>query len=104
MLLRPTIRCAPKSPNHVHVPVKATRSIGDDDDNREARDLKLVNSGMDTGIHAEGLNGQRGVRHPPLWQFLVYYDMDSVLPHPESYLQVLESGECAVDPVQWWCW
>jgi hypothetical protein len=33
-----------------------------------------------------------------LRQFLVYYDMDSVPPNPEPYLQVLMSSECAVNP------
>jgi hypothetical protein len=98
LLLPPTIRYAPKSPDHVTVPVIATRSIGDDDDNHEAWDLEPVSSGGDTGLHPGGLNGQRGVRHPSLGQFLVYYDMDSVLPYPESSLRVLVSGECAVDP------
>jgi hypothetical protein len=85
MLLHLTIRCASKSPNHVHVPVKATRSIGDDD-HHEARDLEPVISGMDTGFHPEGLNGQRDVRHPTLGQFLVHYNMDSVPPYPEPSL------------------
>jgi hypothetical protein len=98
MLLRPTIRCAPKSPDHVQVPVKVTHSIGDDDDNHEAWDIEPVSSGMDTGHHPGGLNGQRDVRHPTLGQFFVYYDMDSVPPHPEPSLRVLVSGECAVDP------
>jgi hypothetical protein len=95
MLLCPTIRCAPKSPDHVHVPVKDTRSIGNDDDNHET-DLEPVSSGMYTGLHPGGLNGQRDVRHPTLGQLLVYYDMGS--PYPESSLRVLVSGECEVDP------
>jgi hypothetical protein len=61
MLLSPTIRCAPKSPDHVHVPVKATHGIGDDDDNHEAWVLEPVSSGMDTGLLSGGLNGQRDV-------------------------------------------
>jgi hypothetical protein len=56
-----------------------------------------MSSGMDTGLHPEGLNGQRDVQHPTLGQFLVYYDMDSVPPYPEPSLRVLVSGECAVD-------
>jgi hypothetical protein len=97
MLLLPTIECAPKSPGHVHVPVKATRSIGDDD-NYEARDIETVSSGMDTGLHPGGLNGERDVLHPTLGQFLLYYDMDSVPPYPEPSLRLLVSGECAVAP------
>jgi hypothetical protein len=80
MLLRPTIRCAPKSPDNVHVTMKATRSIGHDDDNNEAWDPEPVSSGTDIGLHPGGLNGRRDVRHPTLGQFLVYYDMDSVPP------------------------
>jgi hypothetical protein len=91
MLLYLAIRCAPKSSDHVHVPVKATRSIGDD--NHGARDLEPMSSGMDTGLHPGGLNGQRSVQHPTLWQFLVYYDMDSVPPYPEPCLQVLVSSK-----------
>jgi hypothetical protein len=53
---------------------------------------------MCTGHHPGGLNKQRYVRHPPLGQFLVYYDMDSVPPYPEASLRVLVSGECTVDP------
>jgi hypothetical protein len=56
MLLRPTIRCAPKSPDHVHVPVKATRSIGDNDGNHGESDLEPVSSDMGTGLHPGGLN------------------------------------------------
>jgi hypothetical protein len=97
MLHRPTIRCAPESPDHVHVPVKATSSIGDDDDNHKAWDLEPMSSGMDTGLYPRGLNGQRDVRHPTLGQF-VYCDMDSVPPHPQPSLRVLVSSECAVDP------
>jgi hypothetical protein len=98
MLLRPTIRCAPKSPDHVHATVKATRSIGCDDYNHEACDLEPVSSGVDTGLLPGGINGQRDARHPTLGQFLVYYDMDSVQPYPEPSLRVLVSGEYAVDP------
>jgi hypothetical protein len=98
MLLRPTIRCDPKRPIHVHIPVEATRSIEDDDDNHEVWDLEPVSSGMDTGLHPGGLNEQRDARHPTLGQFLVYYDMDSVPPYSEPSLRVLVSGECAVDP------
>jgi hypothetical protein len=87
MLLHPTIRCAPKSPDLVHVPVKATCSTGDnDDDNHEACDLEPVSSDMVTGLHPGGLNGQCDVRHPTLRQFFVYCDMDSVLPYPEPSL------------------
>jgi hypothetical protein len=81
-----------------HVPVKATRSIWDDDDKHVAWDLEPVSSGMDTSLHPGGLNGQRDVRHPTIGQFLVYYNLDSVPPHPEPFIRVLVSGECAVDP------
>jgi hypothetical protein len=57
-----------------------------------------MNSGIDTGLHPGGLNGQCDVQHPTLGQFLEYYNMDSVPPHPELSLQVLVSTECAVDP------
>jgi hypothetical protein len=92
MLLRPTMGCAPKSPDHVHVTVKATRSAGDNDDNHEAWDLEHLDSGMDTGLHPKALNGLSDVRHQTLG--LGVYDMDSVPPS----LRVLVSGECAVDP------
>jgi hypothetical protein len=98
MLLRPTIRCAPKSPDHVHVPVKATQSIGDNDDNQEAQHLEPMSSGMDTGLHPGGLNGQCNVRHPTIRQFLVYYNMNSVPPYLEPSLRVLVSSECMVNP------
>jgi hypothetical protein len=86
-------RCAPKSPDHFDVPVKATRNIGDGDDNHKAWDLVPVSSGMDTDLHPVWLNKQRNVQHPTLGQFLVYYDMDSVPTYPEPSLRVLVSGE-----------
>jgi hypothetical protein len=107
MLLRPTIRCAPKSPYNVHVPVRDIRSIGDDDDNHQAWDLEPVSSGMATGVHPGGLYGQRDFWHPPLGLFLVYYNTNSVPPYPEPSLRVLVSSKCAVNPypilVLVWC-
>lgn len=64
-----------KSLCHVHIPIIATRSTGDNDDNHKALNLEHTSNGMDTG-----LNVQHYVWHPPLGQFLMFYDMNSVPP------------------------
>jgi hypothetical protein len=45
-----------------------------------------MSSGVDTGLHPGGLNGQRDVQHPTLGQFLVNYDMDSMPQYTEAFL------------------
>lgn len=80
IMLRPTIRCAPKSPDYV----KATISITVDDDNHETWEF----GPMSTGLHPGGLNWQRDVRHPALGKFLA----------ATTSLRLMVTGECTDGP------